>query len=169
CRCDHRPVGPGRAGGIAGVACGARPDRGRVRGPAPGGRRAPRVSTAASTGRGLARPACAGPHPRYGHTVRPTTAPAPRLRRHDGRSAMTSAAMIETYPGEVEADHQRLSSALDALIACAQTCTACADACLAEQQPADLRACIRLNLDCADICGATARVFSRHTAGDPTT
>ncbi|MFD1717772.1 four-helix bundle copper-binding protein [Georgenia deserti] len=82
---------------------------------------------------------------------------------------MTSAAMIETYPGEVEADHQRLSSALDALIACAQTCTACADACLAEQQPADLRACIRLNLDCADICGATARVFSRHTAGDPTT
>ena len=31
---------------------------------------------------------------------------------------------------------------------------------------ADLRKCIRTNLDCADICATTARVLSRHTGYD---
>jgi hypothetical protein len=31
---------------------------------------------------------------------------------------------------------------------------------------ADLRTCIRRNLDCADLCAATARVLSRQTAPD---
>ncbi len=34
----------------------------------------------------------------------------------------------------------------------AQTCTSYADACLVEEEVADLQQCIRLNLDCADIC-----------------
>lgn len=42
----------------------------------------------------------------------------------------------------------------------------CADACLAEENIADLRNCIRTDLDCADICAATARVMSRHTPGE---
>jgi hypothetical protein len=44
---------------------------------------------------------------------------------------------------------------------CAQTCSACADACLEESSVADLRDCIRTDLDCADVCTATARVLSR--------
>jgi hypothetical protein len=31
---------------------------------------------------------------------------------------------------------------------------------------ADLTKCVRTNLDCADICGTTARVLSRHTGYD---
>jgi hypothetical protein len=31
---------------------------------------------------------------------------------------------------------------------------------------ADLRKCVRTNLDCADVCDATARVLSRHTGYD---
>nr|WP_238992263.1 four-helix bundle copper-binding protein [Jiangella ureilytica] len=31
---------------------------------------------------------------------------------------------------------------------------------------AELRTCIRTNLDCADICETTARVLSRHTGYD---
>jgi hypothetical protein len=49
---------------------------------------------------------------------------------------------------------------------CAQACTACADACLSEQNVADLAKCIRSNLDCADICDTTGRVLSRHTGYD---
>jgi hypothetical protein len=52
------------------------------------------------------------------------------------------------------------------LFECAQVCEACADACLAEHQIEPLVHCIRLDLDCADICGTTARVLSRQTAPD---
>nr|WP_235027785.1 four-helix bundle copper-binding protein [Dietzia maris] len=44
-----------------------------------------------------------------------------------------------------------------------QTCTSCADACLAEEMVADLRNCIRLNLDCADLCATTGKILSRRT------
>lgn len=49
---------------------------------------------------------------------------------------------------------------------CAQTCTACADACLGEEKLDDLRQCIRLNLDCADICLAVANLGTRRTGSD---
>src|SRR5699024_1752734 len=49
---------------------------------------------------------------------------------------------------------------------CAQTCTACADACLAEEKVADLRNCIRLNLDCADLCATTGNILSRRTGSN---
>lgn len=42
-------------------------------------------------------------------------------------------------------------------VECAEVCTACADACSAEGDPKMLVRCIRLNLDCADLCLATAR------------
>jgi hypothetical protein len=49
---------------------------------------------------------------------------------------------------------------------CAQACTACADACLAEKMVADLRQCIRLDLDCADMCLAAGRLASRRTGSN---
>lgn len=52
------------------------------------------------------------------------------------------------------------------LFECAQTCTACADACLSEDMVAELTKCIRTNLDCADICAATGNALSRHTGYD---
>ncbi len=56
-----------------------------------------------------------------------------------------------------------LVPALQALGACVEACTSCADACLAEQGVDHLRRCIRLNLDCADICMTTARILARQT------
>ncbi|GAA4128027.1 four-helix bundle copper-binding protein [Actinomadura keratinilytica] len=79
-----------------------------------------------------------------------------------------TAQMLDTYPAEINLEHDRLSHVIDALTSCAQACTACADSCLSE--PADelprLARCIRDNLDCADICTATAAVLSRHTGYD---
>ncbi|WP_239163511.1 four-helix bundle copper-binding protein [Paractinoplanes rishiriensis] len=74
--------------------------------------------------------------------------------------------MLETYPKSINLDRQKLAAAIDALIACGGACTACADACLSEDTVGELTKCIRTNLDCADVCAATARVLSRHTGYD---
>ncbi|SMF13106.1 uncharacterized protein DUF326 [Cellulosimicrobium cellulans J34] len=79
---------------------------------------------------------------------------------------MRADAMLRSYPGDVDLDHDLLTRALDALATCAQACTACADACLAEDMVADLRRCITTDLSCADVCTATLRVLSRHTGYD---
>ncbi|MEW6473892.1 MAG: four-helix bundle copper-binding protein [Actinomycetota bacterium] len=82
---------------------------------------------------------------------------------------MTYAAqMLDAYPADISVDTKALARAIDALVACSQTCTACADACLSERSDIlpTLTRCIRDNLDCADICATTARVLSRHTGYD---
>jgi hypothetical protein len=69
--------------------------------------------------------------------------------------------------------HPNPSAHLDQIVAlinasldCVQCCTACADACLAESGDMDLSHCIRTDLDCADVCATTARLFSRQTKPD---
>jgi len=79
---------------------------------------------------------------------------------------MQTTAMMETYPASISLDRHMLARVVDVAVECAQACTACADACLSEEMVADLRKCIRTNLDCADICATTARVLSRHTGYD---
>ncbi|MFT3839800.1 MAG: four-helix bundle copper-binding protein [Myxococcaceae bacterium] len=59
-----------------------------------------------------------------------------------------------------------LDVCINACLECAMVCTACADACLAEEQREELIRCIRLDADCADLCGVTARVLSRQTEID---
>src|SRR5215212_271375 len=78
----------------------------------------------------------------------------------------TTIPMLETYPQSINLDRTKLAATIDALTRCSEACTACADACLSEDMVADLTKCIRTNLDCADICGVTARVLSRHTGYD---
>ena len=46
---------------------------------------------------------------------------------------------------------------------------ACAGACLGEELVKTLRQCIRLNLDCADICAATGKIATRRTGSDEET
>jgi Domain of Unknown Function (DUF326) len=77
--------------------------------------------------------------------------------------------MIDSYPAEINMDRKVIADAVQAMIDCAQTCTACADACLSEHELEQLRKCIRSDLDCADICDTTARVVSRHTGYDANT
>ena len=79
---------------------------------------------------------------------------------------MKTAAMIQTYPATINLDRDLIAEVIDALVTCSQACTACADACLSEEMVAELRKCIRTNLDCADSCDTTARILSRHTGYD---
>lgn len=61
---------------------------------------------------------------------------------------------------------EQIVTLVDAAFACAQCCTSCADACLAESGDMDLSHCIRTDLDCADVCAATGRMLSRQTKPD---
>jgi hypothetical protein len=76
--------------------------------------------------------------------------------------------LLDTYPGTLNADASVLAATLDALSDCAQACAADADADLSEQNLAEMVTCIRLCLDCTDVCTATLGVVSRQTAYDPT-
>lgn len=78
-----------------------------------------------------------------------------------------SAAMLEAYPADLgRVNKKKLTACIEACYSCAQTCTACADACLSEEMVKDLVKCVRTDLDCADICGTTGRLLSRHTEYD---
>ena len=81
---------------------------------------------------------------------------------------MTAAAvraMYRTHP-----DHPPhsdiMSQCIDACFTCVETCNSCADACLSEKSVANLVNCIRLNLDCADICAATGALASRRAGSN---
>jgi hypothetical protein len=89
--------------------------------------------------------------------------------RHPERSYSMSMTeqMLNRHPGDLGGiDVRALAACVDACLQCEQACTACADACLSEEMIDPLRACIRFNLDCADICAATARVLSRQTGSE---
>jgi len=63
--------------------------------------------------------------------------------------------MLDSYPLTVNADASVLAAAIEAISDCAQACTADTDADLSEQNLAEMVRCIRLCLDCTDICTAT--------------
>ncbi|RPH41119.1 MAG: four-helix bundle copper-binding protein, partial [Burkholderiales bacterium] len=58
-------------------------------------------------------------------------------------------------PDRRSGEDQRLERAIDAALDCSQACSDCADACIADGLPASLRQCVRLALDCADLCEVT--------------
>jgi len=69
--------------------------------------------------------------------------------------------MLETHPRRIGGNAAVLGAAVSACYDCAQACTTCADACLNEQNVTELARCIRLDIDCADVCELTGRVLSR--------
>ncbi len=75
--------------------------------------------------------------------------------------------MIETSPNEAPVSADVLANCIDACFDCVQACTNCADACLGEGYIQMLGRCIRLDLDCADVCDATGRILSRQLAFEP--
>jgi hypothetical protein len=74
--------------------------------------------------------------------------------------------LLDAYPRTFNVDAGVLAATIDALSDCAQACTADADADLGEQNLAELVTCIRLCLDCTDVCAATVGVTR---AARPTT
>jgi hypothetical protein len=72
--------------------------------------------------------------------------------------------MLQDHPVAEGRRRGLYRAALDALAACANACTICADACLGETDHLDaLHRRLRLELDCADVCLATARVLARQS------
>jgi hypothetical protein len=74
--------------------------------------------------------------------------------------------MLDTYPRTVNVAAALLAATIDALNDCAQACIADIDADLSEPNVTEMVKCIRLCLDCADICTATAGVTSRQAEYD---
>jgi hypothetical protein len=79
---------------------------------------------------------------------------------------MQAQEMISTHPDVHGQSNDVLIRCIEECYSCAQTCTSCADACLAEEKVKTLTQCIRLNLDCADICNITGRLATRRTGFD---
>jgi uncharacterized membrane protein len=69
--------------------------------------------------------------------------------------------LLDTYPRALNVGVGMLAAAIDAITDCAQACIADTDADLSEQNMTEMVRCIRLCLDCADVCTATAGVVSR--------
>jgi hypothetical protein len=74
--------------------------------------------------------------------------------------------LLDSYPHTVTGDADVLADAIDALSACAQACTADTDADLSEQNVTEMIKCIRLCLDCTDVCTAAIGVTSRPAGYD---
>ncbi|HUG41095.1 MAG TPA: hypothetical protein VMM12_11450 [Longimicrobiales bacterium] len=74
--------------------------------------------------------------------------------------------MFQTHPAPASDAGEDAFALVQAAAECTYTCTTCADACLEEDDPATLRKCIRLNLDCAQICAVTAMLIARPGAQD---
>ena len=73
--------------------------------------------------------------------------------------------MIESHPSQSPKAFPDVAPVIVACLDCAQACTTCADACLNEVHVDRLIRCIRLNLDCADVCETTGRILSRLSDG----
>lgn len=74
--------------------------------------------------------------------------------------------MIATHPHVKGNINDPLAAAAESAALCAAICRSCADACLGEDSVADLIQCIRLDLDCADVCQAFSNVALRRAGGD---
>ena len=74
--------------------------------------------------------------------------------------------MLDTSPVTSRADVSVLTAAIDAISDCAQACAADADDDLSELNVTEMVTCIRLCLNCADVCTFTAAVISRPAGYD---
>ena len=60
-----------------------------------------------------------------------------------------------------------LVECIEACFDCAQTCTSCADASLAEEMVEHMRRCVTMCLNCSDVCATTGRIVTRQTEPEP--
>ena len=74
--------------------------------------------------------------------------------------------MISTHPTARSGTNDALIRCAEECYDSAQVCTSCADACLGESTVHEMTQCIRLNLDCADVCLATGALATRRTGSN---
>jgi hypothetical protein len=69
--------------------------------------------------------------------------------------------MLDASPSPAPAGVAEVAAAIDACLSCLQACISCADEDLGEEDIDELRTCIALCVESADLCDLTARVLSR--------
>jgi len=69
--------------------------------------------------------------------------------------------MLDSYQSTPGVDVALLAAAIDAISDCTQACITDIDADLGEQDVTEMILCIRLCLNCADVCAGTGGVISR--------
>ena len=69
--------------------------------------------------------------------------------------------LLDSYQGTLNVDVALLAAAIDAMSDCVQACSADNDADLSERDVTEMVRCIRLCLNCTDVCTAAAGVISR--------
>lgn len=74
--------------------------------------------------------------------------------------------MLASHPARPTTHFDAVTACLAACMECTQVCTLCADACLSESDVEHLRQCVRLDLDCADLCAAVGRIVARQATPD---
>jgi uncharacterized membrane protein len=74
--------------------------------------------------------------------------------------------MLDASPVKVELGATDVAAAIDACLNCLQSCVSCANSDLAEDDFEEMRRCIAIDQNCADICDVTARVLSRPAFSD---
>jgi hypothetical protein len=79
---------------------------------------------------------------------------------------MTFREIVELHPLAGSEFRDALLRCVEECLDCGASCTACADASLSESDLAELTGVIRVCLDCADVCEATARIATRQTRPD---
>jgi hypothetical protein len=79
---------------------------------------------------------------------------------------MTFQEIIKLHPHPTDVDRGVLLPCIEECLDCGASCTACADASLAEDDVQEMIRTIRLCADCADTCNATARIVVRQTEPD---
>ena len=79
---------------------------------------------------------------------------------------MTTLEVLSSVPQTLTVDASLVAAAIDAASECAVVCSACASACLSEPDAGAMAQCVRDDLDCADLCGVTARHLARLNASD---
>ena len=74
--------------------------------------------------------------------------------------------LLDICPRTFNVEAGLLAATIDALNDCAQACIADTGCDLSEPNVAEMVTCIRLCLDCADVCTATAGIISRQAEYD---
>jgi hypothetical protein len=76
------------------------------------------------------------------------------------------AEMLASNPARTALDPGAVTEAIEACLEASAASTICADACLAEDGVAELRTCIRRDLDAADLLSASSAVLGRQVSVD---
>jgi hypothetical protein len=79
---------------------------------------------------------------------------------------MTFRDIVALHPLPASDYRRALVRCAEECLDCGASCTACADASLSEHDLEELIGVIRVCLDCADVCEATARIATRQTRSD---